>query len=337
MKDESNIGFSVVASVILAGLLFQVANAIELRVVMPRLLELCVCYWVLSSPARVGIIFAFSVGILISLIEGSIVGAASMGLSLLAYVLLNNIYTIRQLDWISQTTVIFLLLGISVALQRVVLAAVGVPSDGLGYLVAVVISALLWRPFNMLIDTARFRIGQLLRLILASASPGGANFCVCWYPLSSVKPPILTRQCSATSSLLTTSVACLRKKRLGSGCRVVWCSVPIRRLCVMVACCKTRSFADAEGMLRSLSGLTHEVMTSVTLMSDVVVTTELITTRVEFAELSSELIAQYLSTDEPWDKAGAYGIQGLAGSFVKRLEGSYSGVVGLPLTETRTC
>ena len=99
---------------------------------------------------------------------------------------------------------------------------------------------------------------------------------------------------------------------------------------------KPDSFAEAEGMLRSLSGLTHEVMTSVTLMSDVAVTTELITTHVEFAELSSELIAQYLSTDEPWDKAGAYGIQGLAGSFVKRLEGSYSGVVGLPLSETRT-
>ena len=56
----------------------------------------------------------------------------------------------------------------------------------------------------------------------------------------------------------------------------------------------------------------------------------------EFAELSSGLIAQYLATDEPWDKAGAYGIQGLAGSFVRRLEGSYSGVVGLPLSETRS-
>jgi len=99
---------------------------------------------------------------------------------------------------------------------------------------------------------------------------------------------------------------------------------------------KPDSIADAQGMLRSLSGLTHEVMTSVTLISDLAVKTELITTRVEFAELSPELIAQYLSTDEPWDKAGAYGIQGLAGSFVKRLEGSYSGVVGLPLSETRT-
>ena len=162
MRDESNIGFSVLASIILAGLLFQIANVMELRVVMPRLLELCVCYWVLSSPARVGIIFAFLVGILVSLIEGSVVGASSMGLSVVAYVLLHNIYTIRQLDWISQTAVIFLLLGISAALQRVVLAAVGVPSDGPAYLVAVVISALLWRPFNALIDIARFRIGQLL-------------------------------------------------------------------------------------------------------------------------------------------------------------------------------
>lgn len=162
MRDESNIGFSLLTSIILAGLLFQAANAIDMRLAMPRLLELCVCYWVLSSPARVGIIFAFAVGILISLIEGSHVGAASIGLSIAAYVLLNNIYTIRQLDWISQSVVIFLLLGISVALQRVALAAVGVSSDGLNYLVAVVISALLWRPFNTLLDSARFRIGQML-------------------------------------------------------------------------------------------------------------------------------------------------------------------------------
>lgn len=161
MRDQSNIGFSLLTSVILAGLLFQAANAIDVRILMPRLLELCVCYWVLSSPARVGIIFAFTVGVLISLIEGSHVGAASIGLSVVAYVLLSNIYTIRQLDWISQTAVIFLLLGISLALHRVVLASVGVPSDGFSYLIAVVISALLWRPFNTVVDTARFRIGQL--------------------------------------------------------------------------------------------------------------------------------------------------------------------------------
>ena len=114
---------------------------------------------------------AFSVGILISLIEGSLVGAASMGLSIVAYVLLHNIYTIRQLDWISQTAVIFLLLGISVALQRVVLAAVGVPSDGLGYLIAVVISALLWRPLTCSSTRTFPDWATAMRLILASASP----------------------------------------------------------------------------------------------------------------------------------------------------------------------
>ena len=54
-----------------------------------------------------------------------------------------------------------------------------------------------------------------------------------------------------------------------------------------------------------------------------------------FDHLSEEAIAQYLLTDEPYDKAGAYGIQGYAGAFVRRIEGSYSAVVGLPLCETR--
>ena len=52
-------------------------------------------------------------------------------------------------------------------------------------------------------------------------------------------------------------------------------------------------------------------------------------------ELSPSLIETYLDTDEPWDKAGAYAIQGIAGSFIPAIRGSYSGVVGLPLCETR--
>ena len=56
--------------------------------------------------------------------------------------------------------------------------------------------------------------------------------------------------------------------------------------------------------------------------------------RVRFVNLSREDCEAYLATDEPWDKAGAYGIQGLAGAFVESIEGSYSGVVGLPLAET---
>jgi septum formation protein len=70
-------------------------------------------------------------------------------------------------------------------------------------------------------------------------------------------------------------------------------------------------------------------------MSDSATTTQRVTTRVEFTQLSPRLIEAYLQTQEPWDKAGAYAIQGLAASFVKRIEGSYTAVVGLPLSETR--
>ena len=60
----------------------------------------------------------------------------------------------------------------------------------------------------------------------------------------------------------------------------------------------------------------------------------LVETEVEFITLSDEISAAYLDTTEPWDKAGAYGIQGLAGAFVRSIKGSYTNVVGLPLCET---
>ena len=106
MRDQSNVWPSLLTSMVIATLFFQAANSVDLRVFTPRLLELCVCYWILSSPGTVGIFFAFIVGLLISLIEGSFLGSASIGLSIVGFVLLNNIFTIRQLDWVSQTTVI---------------------------------------------------------------------------------------------------------------------------------------------------------------------------------------------------------------------------------------
>jgi len=58
-------------------------------------------------------------------------------------------------------------------------------------------------------------------------------------------------------------------------------------------------------------------------------------TSVEFCHLTPALIDAYLASDEPWDKAGGYAIQGLGGALVRRIDGSYSNVVGLPLCETR--
>ena len=98
---------------------------------------------------------------------------------------------------------------------------------------------------------------------------------------------------------------------------------------------KPVSIEDARGMLSALSGQTHQVMTAVAIMIDAELMTTVSITEVTFATLEMPLIEAYLATDEPWDKAGAYGIQGIAGSFVRRINGSYSSVVGLPLCETR--
>jgi septum formation protein len=98
---------------------------------------------------------------------------------------------------------------------------------------------------------------------------------------------------------------------------------------------------DARRMLRMLSGRTHQVLTAVALISagsaaagtsGANLDVRLEATTVEFAPLSEVEIDWYVATDEPSDKAGAYAIQGLASRFVTRIEGSYSNVVGLPVS-----
>ena len=93
--------------------------------------------------------------------------------------------------------------------------------------------------------------------------------------------------------------------------------------------------ADAMAMLSQLSGETHHVMTAVALTDGTTTVTRLVETKVTFSQLSEQDIQAYIATGEPMDKAGAYGIQALGGSFVARIDGSYSAVVGLPMVETR--
>ncbi|WP_426346945.1 Maf family protein [Cronobacter universalis] len=97
---------------------------------------------------------------------------------------------------------------------------------------------------------------------------------------------------------------------------------------------KPHDAAHAAEMLRRLSGQTHEVMTAVALADKQRVRERLVITRVTFRALTAQDIAAYVESGEPMDKAGAYGIQGLGGCFVRRIEGSYHAVVGLPLVET---
>jgi nucleoside triphosphate pyrophosphatase len=88
---------------------------------------------------------------------------------------------------------------------------------------------------------------------------------------------------------------------------------------------------DARRMLQRLSGRTHQVHTAVAVRSAAHVEVEVVTTAVRFVPLADEAIEWYLATGEPFDKAGAYAIQGAGGAFVEGVEGSVSNVVGLPL------
>ena len=96
---------------------------------------------------------------------------------------------------------------------------------------------------------------------------------------------------------------------------------------------KPTSEPDARRMLRLLNGAVHEVHTGLAVFRRPGVMEGIIdeTTRVTFAPLSDEEIESYIATGEPFDKAGAYAIQGIAGRYITRIDGCYFNVVGLPL------
>ena len=97
---------------------------------------------------------------------------------------------------------------------------------------------------------------------------------------------------------------------------------------------KPKDAMSAVDMLRRLSGQTHEVSTAVAIRWNTQILIAVSLSRVTFRALIDDEIERYVATGEPFDKAGAYAIQGRAAAFVSHLEGSYSGVMGLPLFET---
>ena len=100
---------------------------------------------------------------------------------------------------------------------------------------------------------------------------------------------------------------------------------------------KPESEPDAIAMLLKLSGKTHKVMTAVTIgiinKDQVKFHTINVSSNVEFAKLTESDCKEYCKTNEPFDKAGSYGIQGYGSAFIKRINGSYSNIVGLPIHE----
>jgi septum formation protein len=97
---------------------------------------------------------------------------------------------------------------------------------------------------------------------------------------------------------------------------------------------KPADLAEAKDMLARLSGRTHQVLTTVAVHYTDMAEHVTQVSNVRFAKLTAQQIAAYCATTEPYDKAGAYGIQGLAALFIEHIEGSHSGIMGLPIFET---
>ncbi len=97
---------------------------------------------------------------------------------------------------------------------------------------------------------------------------------------------------------------------------------------------KPKDRNDAFRMLRLLSGNVHQVLTAVCIMAESKEICFCETVQVEFCNLTDEEINEYLYSGEPFDKAGAYGIQGKGGKFVKRIDGDFFSVMGLPCSRT---
>ena len=127
------------------------------------------------------------------------------------------------------------------------------------------------------------------------------------------------------------------------GARIVhWRKFPLRLVLAADTCIefngeiigKPAHAQDAIVILQRLAGHTHRVLSAVAIAHAGRIESVLCVSEVSFCALGAGQIADYVSTGEPLDKAGAYGIQGRAAAFVEHLAGSYSGVMGLPIFET---
>jgi len=176
-----------------------------------------------------------------------------------------------------------------------------------------------------------------MKLILASASPrraeilrsAGLQFSVLSSavdetPMPSEVPQDLVRRLALAKAELVAARA------LGPAIVIAADTVVVLEGAILG---KPRTSEDARQMLEKLSGRTHSVMTGVALirLPDAERREFIETTQVHFASVSNEEIVKYLASGEPFDKAGAYAIQGLGGRFVPRIDGCYFNVVGLPL------
>jgi septum formation protein len=184
-----------------------------------------------------------------------------------------------------------------------------------------------------------------LKLILASASPrraeilrnAGIRFEICSTGvdesrLDNESPGDYVRRLALAKAVS----AAERNPNLGADALVVGADTVVVVDAAILG--KPASSDDAKRMLSRISGRVHEVHTGLALLQTSGMQRRVVEeiTRVHFAHLSEQEMEDYIATGEPFDKAGAYAIQGIGGRFVKRIEGCYFNVMGLPLARLWT-
>jgi len=181
-----------------------------------------------------------------------------------------------------------------------------------------------------------------VKLILASSSPrraeilrnAGFSFEVCAAHVDESLPP---NEPAADYVLrLAEAKAAAVAARLGSAEPALVIGADTTVVCAGEILGKPSDAEEARTMLRKLSGAAHEVLTGLAIVNTQTKqrAAHVEKTRVTFIALSPDDIDQYVATGEPFDKAGGYGVQGIAGRFVAQIEGCYFNVMGLPLSRT---
>lgn len=180
-------------------------------------------------------------------------------------------------------------------------------------------------------------LSRRLTVVLASASPRRRELITMTGLWARIHPAHIDESVFCSSDPSADAVAAARAKALEVARTEDTGDLVIGADTVVIvngqALGKPASRQEARAFLERLSGREHQVATglAVTKSADGVCETSLELTKVFFRPLLPQEIESYLDTDEPYDKAGAYGIQGRGGDFVERLEGDYYNVVGLPL------
>lgn len=180
----------------------------------------------------------------------------------------------------------------------------------------------------------------MLNLVLASSSPRRAEllrqlqleFSICVSevdetPLSNEAPDLYVRRLAQAKALAVLPLVASDTLVLGADTVVS---------CMGQLLTKPLNPEHNRQMLERLSGRSHEVFTGICVASRSNCLTEIVSTEVEFGVIDDAALRGYVRIGEGVDKAGGYAVQGIGGIFVKRLVGSYSAVVGLPLAETES-